>query len=584
MALYRFEAKIISRSGGRSTIGAASYRTGKCATSAAAYRAGAQLTDERTGVTYDYGRKRGVLGAEIKLPEHAPVWMGDRQQLWNAVERIEKRKDAQLARDFIISLPHELDPTQRKALLDEYLDRNFVQQGYVCDVAYHAPHGKGDDRNHHAHVMVPMRKVTIEGFAAKKERPEGNPHAAWQTDLARLRKDWADTTNHHLEHAGRPERVSHLSLADQGAGREPEPKQGPIATQMEREGRESHAGNDRRAVHARNAELAALKAEHAAVSADIGNLVSLEVERTRRNPMREITPQEIELEHYKEQAQLRQMADMAERLRLDQERVQREAEQGKQLEEEQKRQEQEKRDQAARDAQAGEIADAQNRHRIALGHHYDIRDPYGSMARAGMEEYATFIKQQDELRRQISSEQDVERRDQLELRRKVEANEYTALLCDRNAGHSVVISGRTDDHQAELDRQRAQEHRNFAQEQRAQYEAIQKRQQEAERQNERGQADANAAALREAAKRETGEQEQRDREAASNAASKTHHQEASERSSGDASQGPRQASGQSSTAASAKQEKLDRLAETHRGYSDRERQGGQQRSSGGRGR
>src|ERR1700732_2296644 len=120
MAIYRFEAKVISRGGGRSTVEASSYRAGKwatatavragkCATSAAAYRAAAVLEDERTGERYDYSRKRGVLGAEIMLPEGAPSWMMDRSALWNAVEIIEKRKDAQLAKDFVISLPHELD-------------------------------------------------------------------------------------------------------------------------------------------------------------------------------------------------------------------------------------------------------------------------------------------------------------------------------------------------------------------------------------------------------------------------------------------------------------------------------------------
>src|ERR1700761_6168360 len=86
MAIYRFEAKVISRGGGRSTVGASAYRsggavavrTGKCVTSAAAYRAAVDLEDERTGQRYDYTRKRGVLGSEIMLPEGAASWMADR--------------------------------------------------------------------------------------------------------------------------------------------------------------------------------------------------------------------------------------------------------------------------------------------------------------------------------------------------------------------------------------------------------------------------------------------------------------------------------------------------------------------------
>lgn len=263
MALYRFEAKIISRSDGRSTVGAAAYRSGKTATSAAAYRHAAVLTDERTGQTYDYSRKRGVEGSAILTPDDFPAWAKDRAKLWNAVERVEKRKDSQLARDFVISLPHELDAEQREALLKDFLQRNFLDRGYLCDVAYHAPHGDGDDRNYHAHVMVPMHRLDRDGFAAKKDRPDGPPQAAWQAELARWRKDWADTVNSHLEAAGRPERVSHLSLVDQGIERTPEPKQGAIATVIERDGGASLAGANRRRAIAENEARAAIRGEAA---------------------------------------------------------------------------------------------------------------------------------------------------------------------------------------------------------------------------------------------------------------------------------------------------------------------------------
>src|ERR1700675_62396 len=96
MAIYRFEAKVIGRSAGRSS------------TASAAYRAGEALTDERTGLAFDYSRRRGVLHSEIMAPADAPDWMRDRAQLWNAVEKAEKRKDAQLSREILLSLPHEL--------------------------------------------------------------------------------------------------------------------------------------------------------------------------------------------------------------------------------------------------------------------------------------------------------------------------------------------------------------------------------------------------------------------------------------------------------------------------------------------
>jgi ATP-dependent exoDNAse (exonuclease V) alpha subunit len=267
MALYRFEAKVISRAGGRSAVASAAYRTGKCATSAAAYRAGAKLTDERTGQSYDYTKKGGIAGAEIMTPDGAPEWMQDRSKLWNAVEKFEKRKDAQLARDFVISLPHELSHEQRAALTREFVREQFTARGYVADIAWHSP-DRADSLNHHAHVMMPMRKVDGESFTRLKERPPDGEHpaAAWRAELARLREAWADTANKHLGAAGLDIRIDHRSLEDRGVDREPEPKQGPLATQIERQGRESLAGNERRAVKARNAERDQLRTEHADVT------------------------------------------------------------------------------------------------------------------------------------------------------------------------------------------------------------------------------------------------------------------------------------------------------------------------------
>ena len=118
MAIYRFEAKVIARSQGRS------------ATASAAYRAGESIDDERTGTVFDYTRKRGVLSAEILTPPNTPAWMEDRAQLWNAVEKAEKRKDAQLARDLLLSLPHELTREQRRELVREFVMIGICRAGH----------------------------------------------------------------------------------------------------------------------------------------------------------------------------------------------------------------------------------------------------------------------------------------------------------------------------------------------------------------------------------------------------------------------------------------------------------------------
>lgn len=255
MAVYRLEAKVISRAKGRS------------ATASAAYRAGSLIEDQRTGQTFDYTNKRGVLHSEILAPSGTPDWMHDRAMLWNAVEKVEKRRDAQLARDFILSLPHELTHGQRVELLRDFLGTDFVAQGMIADFSVHAPDRQSDDRNHHAHVMVTMRELTAGGFGLKVR--EWN--ATEQLELWRER--WADTVNHHLEQHGHETRVDHRSLADQGIDREPEPKQGPTATKMERQGRQSNAGDDRRDAQGRNEQRAAFAAELAALSSEIGDLI-----------------------------------------------------------------------------------------------------------------------------------------------------------------------------------------------------------------------------------------------------------------------------------------------------------------------
>ncbi len=251
MAIYRFEAKIVSRSAGRS------------ATAAAAYRAATRLTDSRTGLAFNYSRKRGVLHTEILAPADAPDWMGDRSRLWNAVEIAEKRKDAQLARDLVLSLPHELTHEQRVVLIREFAGEAFVARGMIADVAIHAPDHRGDDRNHHAHVLLTMRSLMGQGFGPKvRDWNETSQLEAW-------RAGWAMAVNRHLERAGCPARVDHRSLAGQGLTQEPEPKQGPVATEMERDGCVSHAGEDRRAAKERNREREALTDELQAINAEL---------------------------------------------------------------------------------------------------------------------------------------------------------------------------------------------------------------------------------------------------------------------------------------------------------------------------
>ena len=251
MAIYRLSAQIVKRSDGRS------------ATAAAAYRAGVNIPDERTGLVFDYTRRCGVTYSEILAPPETPQSMLDRVALWNAVEAAESRRDAQLAREIELALPHELTPSERLDLARDFVSQEFVARGMIADLNLHRPDRRGDRRNHHAHVMLALRPIAGEGFGPKVRD--------WNdtTMLEHWREAWADAVNHALACHGHSVRVDHRSYADRGLALEPEPKMGPIATAIERRGRRSHAGDDRRAVKARNRQRAEAITELALINAEL---------------------------------------------------------------------------------------------------------------------------------------------------------------------------------------------------------------------------------------------------------------------------------------------------------------------------
>ena len=96
MALFHLSVTQTKRSAGQSAI------------ASAAYRAGERLYSEYYGEYSDYTRKGGVICSDILLPSHAPPEYADRQTLWNAVEKAERGKNAQLAysEDTQQSKPH----------------------------------------------------------------------------------------------------------------------------------------------------------------------------------------------------------------------------------------------------------------------------------------------------------------------------------------------------------------------------------------------------------------------------------------------------------------------------------------------
>lgn len=243
MAIYHFSASMIGRSAGRSSV------------ASAAYRAGEKLTNEREGITHDYTNKKGVDHSLIIAPDNCPDWVHDRNQLWNNVEAIEKRKDAQLAREITIALPAELLPHERYQLVKNFAVENFVNKGMIADIAFHDPDSQGDQRNYHAHIMLTTREITANGF--------GNKNRSWNDKslLKEWRENWEQSINKWLERKGIDERVSAKTLAEQGIDRIPTKHIGVTAVQMERKGIRTERGDLHRAILEFNKNLESSKEE-----------------------------------------------------------------------------------------------------------------------------------------------------------------------------------------------------------------------------------------------------------------------------------------------------------------------------------
>lgn len=203
MALYRLELKAVSRSSGRQV----------CA--AAAYAARAVVHDERQGLTFKFTGKRDLIHSEIIAPHDAPEWAKERGQLWNRVEAAEKRKDATTARELTLALPCELNRADQIAVVRSFVGEQIASRGLIADVAIHEPDRiDGTGKQPHVHVLISTRALDNGAFAAKKLDWLARPKHA-DEEMKALRAAWADTLNAALETADRPERVTHLSRADQ---------------------------------------------------------------------------------------------------------------------------------------------------------------------------------------------------------------------------------------------------------------------------------------------------------------------------------------------------------------------------------
>ena len=244
MAIYHFSVKTISRGAGRSAVACSAYRSGE------------KLIDERQGKEQDYTKKIGVEFKNIYAPENTNSELLDRNQLWNRVEKVERRKDANLAREFEIAFPYELNKEQREQMLDELCKKIVERHNVIVDAVIHAPHIKGgtDDRNYHAHIMFTGRQIDTEtGDFAKKRNRDFNKENSSKT-VNEWRKDFAELTNRHLEKHGFDQRIDHRSHAERGIDLEPTIHEGSKVTELRRQGINTEISVSNDLIRARNAE------------------------------------------------------------------------------------------------------------------------------------------------------------------------------------------------------------------------------------------------------------------------------------------------------------------------------------------
>ena len=261
MAIYHLSIKIISRGKNKSAVAASAYRSGE------------KIKNEYDGIVHDFTRKGGIAHTEILLPQNAPQEFSDRGTLWNSVEKIEKSKNSQLAREIEIALPQELDREKQIELVREYVKENFVKVGMCADIALHDK----NEGNPHCHILLTMRPLNKDktwGAKSKKEYildekgekvklKNGNYKTRkinttdWneQGKAEQWRKAWADITNKYLEENSIQEKVDHRSYQRQGIEQIPTIHLGVSVSQMEKKGIATDRGNINREIKHQNVIL-----------------------------------------------------------------------------------------------------------------------------------------------------------------------------------------------------------------------------------------------------------------------------------------------------------------------------------------
>ena len=266
----------------------------------AAYNARDKLQDEYYGKTHDYSKKTDLVFSKIFLPEHIPKEFSNREYLWNEVEKIEKSKNSQLARNLLFELPRELNEQDRIKLISEFIEENFTSKGMIADCNIHNPPASDNEEQPHAHILLTLREMDREGKWKPKCRKEyildengekiklksGNYKSRkvnlndWnEPDKAKeWRENFSKKANEYLARNNIDKRIDPRTFEEQGREELPQIHLGTSSYQMEKKGIQTERGNQNRKIIALNLEFRKLKEELSKLTSWIGSLLgSLQV-------------------------------------------------------------------------------------------------------------------------------------------------------------------------------------------------------------------------------------------------------------------------------------------------------------------
>ena len=263
----------------------------------AAYNARDKLNDEHYGKVHDYSKKEDLVFSKIFLPEHISKEFSDREYLWNSVEKIEKSKNSQLARNLLFTLPRELNEEDRIKLISEFIEENFTSKGMIADCNIHNPLASDNEEQPHAHILLTLREIDKQGKWKPKCRKEyildengekiklksGNYKSRkvnlndWnEPDKAKeWRENFSKKANEYLEKNGIVKRIDPRTFEDQGREELPQIHLGTASYQMEKKGIKTERGNHNRKIIALNAEVKKLKEEIAEIGSWILSLLNM---------------------------------------------------------------------------------------------------------------------------------------------------------------------------------------------------------------------------------------------------------------------------------------------------------------------